>query len=152
MFKKVWVMIFLLGVFLTIICSNFLLAFLLGSKRFSNSTNIWKWNCMKMLQSSMWRKVWTCRHVYICLETLNWFSDPIPTKGSVQMQIVYSSISKPLQSPKQSTQKLFLCQYLKISRFILIILSEWWYISFGIVRSWRDHALSWNPRPLSLSQ
>lgn len=99
-------------------CSNFLLAFLLGSKGFSNSTDIWEWNCMKMLQSSMWKKVWTCRHVYICLEKLNWFSN-------VQMQIVYSSISKPLQSPKQSTQKLFLCQYLKINRFILIILSEW---------------------------
>jgi hypothetical protein len=83
MFKKVWVMIFLLGVFLTIISSNFLLAFLLGSKGFSNSTNIWEWNCMKMLQSSMWKKVWACRHVYVCLEKLNWFSDPIPTKENV---------------------------------------------------------------------
>ncbi len=116
---------FCLGVFLTIICSNFLLAFLLGSKGFSNSTNIWEWNCMKMLQSSVWKKVWTCRHVYILLETLNWFSDPIPTEGNVQMQTVYSSIWKPSQSPKQSTQKLFLCRYLEINRFILIILSEW---------------------------
>ncbi len=56
MLKKVWVMIFLLGVFLTIIRSNFLLAFLLGSKGFSNSTNIWEWNCMKMLQSSCGKK------------------------------------------------------------------------------------------------
>jgi hypothetical protein len=80
---------------------------------------------MKMLQSSVWKKVWTCRHVYILLETLNWFSDPIPTEGNVQMQTVYSSIWKPSQSPKQSTQKLFLCRYLEINRFILIILSEW---------------------------